>query len=102
MTLAALKVVRQSKKVFQYGGDRRSTPDARKGIELALNGRIGKVRKIYVVTPPSLSGGSPGLVIPAPKGFEYDMWLGPAATASLRSTTTRPAISPTGLPIPSK
>ncbi len=76
--LAALKAVRKYNKVFQYGAERRSTPDARKGIELVLNGRIGKVRKIYVVGPPSQTGGSATPVIPPPRGFDYDMWLGPA------------------------
>ena len=76
--LAALRAVRESNKVFQYGAERRSTADARKGIELVLNGRIGQVRTIYVVAPPSATGGSPTPVIPVPKGFDYDMWLGPA------------------------
>jgi hypothetical protein len=76
--LAALKAARQSKSVFQYGAERRSTPDARKGIELVLNGRIGKVTKIYVVAPPSATGGSTAPGGPPPPGFDYDMWLGPA------------------------
>ncbi len=76
--LATLKAVRKYKKVFQYGAERRATAEARKAIELVVNGRIGKVRKIYVVGPPSESGGSATPVIPAPKGFDYDMWLGPA------------------------
>lgn len=76
--LAALKAVRKHKKIFQYGAERRSTPDARKGLELVLNGRIGKVQKIYVVGPPSETGGSATPVIPVPAGFDYDMWLGPA------------------------
>ena len=77
--LAALKAIHPSpKQVFQYGAERRSTPDARKGIELVLNGRIGKVRKIYAVAPPSATGGSATPVIEPPPGFNYDMWLGPA------------------------
>jgi predicted dehydrogenase len=76
--LAARKAVRQSKKMVQYGAEGRSTRDARKAIELVLNGRIGKVQKIYVVSPPSVSGGSPTPVIQPPAGFDYDMWLGPA------------------------
>ncbi len=75
---AALAAVRKYGKIFQYGAERRSTPDARKGIELVLNGRIGKVRKVWVVSPPSEVGGSPSPVIAPPKGFDYDMWLGPA------------------------
>lgn len=76
--LAALRAVRKYKKIFQYGAERRSTPDARKGIELVLNGRIGKVQKIYLVAPPSATGGSPVPVIEPPKGFDYNLWLGPA------------------------
>ncbi len=81
--LAALKAVRQSKTVFQYGAERRSTPDARKGIELVLNGRIGKVTKVYAVAPPSSTGGSPTPVTQPPPGFDYDMWLGPAPMQAL-------------------
>ena len=43
--LAALKAVRHAGKVFQYGAERRSTAETRKGIELVLNGRIGKVQR---------------------------------------------------------
>ena len=78
MDYAALAAVRKYKKIFQYGAERRSTPDARKAIELVLNGRIGKVQKIYVVGPPSETGASATPEIPVPKGFDYDMWLGPA------------------------
>jgi hypothetical protein len=76
--LAALKAVRQSDRIFQYGAELRAFPDAKKAIELVLNGRIGAVRHIYVVAPPSVSGGSPTPVIQPPDGFDYDKWLGPA------------------------
>jgi len=76
--LAALKAVRNSKKVFQYGAELRSNAETRKGIELVLNGRIGQVKKVYVVGPPSATGGSATPVIPVPKGFDYESWLGPA------------------------
>jgi predicted dehydrogenase len=78
---AAVKAVRRYGRVFQYGAERRSTPDARHAIELVLNGRIGKVEKIYVIAPPSIGGGSPTPVLPVPKGFDYEMWLGPAPEA---------------------
>lgn len=76
--LAALKAVRKSNKVVQYGAELRAFPDACKAIELVLNGRIGEVKKIYVVSPGSATGGSPTPVIPVPPGFDYDLWLGPA------------------------
>jgi hypothetical protein len=47
-------------------------------VELVLNGRIGKVKKIWVVAPPGASGASATPVIPVPAGFDYDLWLGPA------------------------
>lgn len=77
--LAAVKAVRKYKKqVCQYGAELRAFPDARKGIELVLNGRIGKVQKIYVVSPANTAGGSATPVLPVPDGFNYDAWLGPA------------------------
>ncbi len=79
--LAALRAVRKYNRGFLYGAERRSTPDARHALELVLNGRIGKVQTIYVVAPPSLAGGSATPVLPVPKGFDYDLWLGPAPDA---------------------
>ena len=79
--LAAAKAVRRYQRVFQYGAERRSTPEARHAVELVLNGRIGEVRKIYVVSPGSETGGSPTPVLPVPAGFDYDLWLGPAPEA---------------------
>jgi hypothetical protein len=76
--LAALKAVSKSKKVFQYGAELRSNAQTRKAIELVLNGRIGKVTKLYVVSPPSATGGSATPEMPIPAGFDYDLWLGPA------------------------
>jgi predicted dehydrogenase len=79
--LAALAAVRKNQRVFQYGTERRSTLQARHAIELVVNGRIGKVHTVYVVCPRSQSGGSATPVLPVPKGFEYDLWLGPAPEA---------------------
>jgi len=76
--LAALNAMRKYRKVFQYGAELRAFPDARKALELVVNGRIGKVQRIYAVGPPSDTGGSATPVIPVPPGFDYDLWLGPA------------------------
>jgi len=77
--LAAVKAVRKfPKQVCQYGTELRAYPAAKKGIELVLNGRIGKVQKIYVTAPASRAGGSATPVLPVPDGFNYDAWLGPA------------------------
>ncbi len=77
--LAAVEAARKHKKqICQYGAELRAFPDARKGIELVLNGRIGKVQKIYIVSPANSVGGSATPVLPVPNGFNYDAWLGPA------------------------
>ena len=77
--LAAVKAVRKyNKQICQYGAELRAFPDAKKGIELVLNGRIGKVQKIYVVSPANTAGGSATPVLPVPDGFNYDAWMGPA------------------------
>ena len=78
---AARAAVRRYGSVFQYGTERRSTAHARHAIELVLNGRIGKVHTIYVVSPGSIKGGSATPELPVPKGFDYDLWLGPAPEA---------------------
>lgn len=79
--LAARKAVRGRHRIFQYGAERRSTAEARHAVELVLNGRIGDIRKIWVVAPCSEIGGSATPVLPVPKGFDYDLWLGPAPEA---------------------
>ncbi|MBI5395951.1 MAG: Gfo/Idh/MocA family oxidoreductase [Verrucomicrobia bacterium] len=79
--IAAREAVRRYGRVFQYGAERRSTTAARHAIELVLNGRIGKVQAIHVVSPASVKGGSATPVLPVPAGFNYDLWLGPAPEA---------------------
>ena len=79
--LAARAAVRKHERIFQYGAERRSTPDARHAIELVVNGRIGKVHTVWVICPHSFSGGSPEPVLPVPPGFDFDLWLGPAPEA---------------------
>lgn len=68
--------------VWQTGSQQRSDERFRRACELVQNGRIGKVRTVKVGLPygNSISGIStkPG---PVPKGFNYDMWLGPAPLA---------------------
>ncbi len=75
---AATEIVDKHKRVFQYGTQNRSIAQVRLGTELVLNGHIGEVKEVYVWCPQGHSGGSATPVLPVPKGFDYDMWLGPA------------------------
>lgn len=51
-----------------------------KAVEIVRNGRIGKIRKIYVSVPPELNGDPlpPQQTMPVPAELDYDFWLGPA------------------------
>ena len=77
--LAALKAARKYKKVFQYGAELRAFPEARKGIELVANGRIGKVHAIRTSVPFGASQSPPFVAMPVPEELAYDLWQGPAA-----------------------
>ncbi len=67
--------------VFQFGTQQRSNLKFRWACELALNGRLGKIREIQVCAP----GGKVGPAYaaqPVPDYVDWDRWVGPArATA---------------------
>jgi predicted dehydrogenase len=67
--------------VFQFGTQQRSDLKFRWACELALNGRLGRLKEIRVAVP----GGKPGPAYPAqpvPDYLDWDRWVGPArATA---------------------
>jgi predicted dehydrogenase len=67
--------VHQSGRIFQIGSQQRSSPQFRYAAELVRNGRIGKLKTVYVGLP----GDPPGrdeAVMPVPATLNYDMWLG--------------------------
>ena len=75
-------------RILQTGSHERSNDSVRFACELVLNGRIGKLQKIYVNMPNSddhhmrlRRNTEPKPTMPVPKGFNYDMWLGPAPWA---------------------
>ena len=62
--------------IYQGGTQRRSTASYRFAVEMVRQGRIGRVHTVemQVWTGPTVPHGKPG---PVPKGWDYDMWLGP-------------------------
>ena len=79
---AAADAVRRYGRVFQTGSHERSNSNCRYACELVRNGRIGRVHTIRTFLPTGrISSGATGPV-PVPKGFDYDMWLGPAPYAA--------------------
>ncbi|HOA73263.1 MAG TPA: Gfo/Idh/MocA family oxidoreductase [Phycisphaerae bacterium] len=69
---------------FQFGTQQRSSPQFRQACELAINGRLGKLRAIKVSAPVGVferTGNVRYTPAPVPEGFDYEMWLGPAPAA---------------------
>ena len=67
--------------IFQFGTQQRSDQKFRWACELALNGRLGRIREIQVSVP----GGHPGPRYPEqpiPSHLDWNRWVGPAPTTS--------------------
>lgn len=77
--------VKKNGTVWQTGSQQRSDLNFRRVCELVRNGRIGMLHTVRCGLP----GGTPDygktasrtVTEPVPKGFNYDMWLGPAPFA---------------------
>ncbi len=67
--------VNQSKQIVQVGSQQRSSEQFRYAAELIRNGRIGKLKTVYVGLPGDPSGNEEP-PMPVPKNMNYDMWLG--------------------------
>ncbi len=64
--------------VFQMSTEDRSLPIYHRMAELVRNGRLGKLTKICVQLPGGPGNAGDPRPKPAPEGFDWDMWLGPA------------------------
>jgi predicted dehydrogenase len=82
---AMVIAVNRSQIVFQTGTQQRSDPRFRRCCELVRNGRIGDLRRVGVGLPAGRTDyaltGDRKRPEPIPKGFEYNLWLGPAPDA---------------------
>jgi len=81
--VAMVEAVEKNKRIWQTGSWQRSVANFRQGVELVLNGYIGKVKRVEVGLPSGHSdfegtGGKSPNGNP-PKGVDYDFWVGPAA-----------------------
>jgi len=74
---AMVEAVRRYDRVCQIGLQQRSTPEFRKACRLVREGRLGKVKVVYVCTPGTSSDVNLP-VEPVPEGLDWDQWLGPA------------------------
>ena len=72
-------MVKRYGRILQTGSKQRSDDRFRLACELVRNGRIGKLKTIKVEIPGNnRENPLTWQVMPVPKGFDYDMWLGPA------------------------
>ena len=75
-----IKAVRAHNRILQTSSQWRSNPAVRRACELVQNGRIGELKTIrsYIGLNNKVGPGPGWKPMPVPKGFDYDMWLGPA------------------------
>jgi predicted dehydrogenase len=64
--------------VFQMSTEDRSVDIYHRMAELVRNGRIGKLRKIFVQLPAGPGNAGDPRPKPVPPGLDWEMWLGPA------------------------
>jgi predicted dehydrogenase len=78
-----IKAVRANNRILQTGSQWRSNPAVRRACELVRNGRIGRLKTIrsYIGLNNKVGPGPGWKPMPVPKGFDYNMWLGPAPDA---------------------
>lgn len=67
-------------RVFQAGTQRRSVPNFQHAVQLAHEGKLGKLHTLYasVYTPTLENGWLPGEPTPAKDVVDWNLWLGPA------------------------
>jgi predicted dehydrogenase len=93
---AVQKAVEASGVVFQFGTQQRSGGNFRLACEWVRNGKIGKLQRILVGVPGSVSSCPRQPVEPVPKELDYDLWLGPAPMAPYCHQRCRPYSSKEG------
>ncbi len=79
-----VSAVKKNNIIWQTGSWQRSQPNFRHGAELAINGRIGKIKNIEVGLPDGGKGIGTPPVMDVPPQLNWDMWLGPALKVPYR------------------
>lgn len=68
-------VIQRTGRILQLGSQQRSDAAFRLACELVRNGRIGKIKEIYIGLPEDPAGQDEP-EMPVPPNLNYDMWLG--------------------------
>jgi len=82
-----VSAVKKNNIIWQTGSWQRSQPHFRRGAELAINGRVGKISKIVVGLPDGgRTIGTPPVKVVPPE-LNWEMWLGPAPKVPYRGVS---------------
>ncbi|MGE5569029.1 MAG: Gfo/Idh/MocA family protein [Rhodospirillales bacterium] len=68
-------IVKKTGRIFQLGSQQRSDAHFRLACELVRNGRIGKIKEVFIGLPEDPAGEEEP-EMPVPPNLDYDMWLG--------------------------
>ncbi|MFN8242100.1 MAG: Gfo/Idh/MocA family oxidoreductase [Bacteroidales bacterium] len=79
--------VKKNNIIWQTGSWQRSQENFRKGAELAINGRVGKIKTIEVGLPDGGRGIGTPPVQDVPAELNWEMWLGPAPKVPYRGVS---------------
>ncbi|MBA4321216.1 MAG: gfo/Idh/MocA family oxidoreductase [Odoribacter sp.] len=79
-----VNAVKKNNVIWQTGSWQRSQENFRRGAELVINGRVGKIRLIEVGLPDGGKGIGTPPVQEVPKELDWEMWLGPAPGVPFR------------------
>jgi len=81
---AIVSAVKKNNIVWQTGSWQRSQANFRRGAELVINGRIGKITRVDVGLPDGNRGCGTPPVQEVPAELNWDMWLGPSPKVAYR------------------
>jgi predicted dehydrogenase len=84
---AIVSAVKKNNIIWQTGSWQRSQPHFHHGAELAINGRIGKIKYIEVGLPDGGKGIGTPPVKDVPVELNWEMWLGPALKVPYRGVS---------------
>jgi predicted dehydrogenase len=82
-----VNAVKKNNIIWQTGSWQRSLENFHKGAELAINGRVGKIKYIEVGLPDGNKGIGTPPVMEVPSELDWEMWLGPALKVPYRGVS---------------
>lgn len=82
-----VKAVKKNNIIWQTGSWQRSEANFRRGAELAINGRVGKLKYIEVGLPDGNKGIGTPPVKEVPAELNWEMWLGPSLKVPYRGVS---------------